>query len=60
MKARGTIKPRRRSRVVVFMASPALVRTLDRISDERLCTRSEVLRDLAEKAAEKWRKRKAK
>ena len=60
LERRRGMSDKTKMQTVVTMLDPATVRTLDTISDERLCTRSEVLRDLAERAAAKWRKRKGK
>jgi hypothetical protein len=46
--------------VVVVMLAPATVRILDAISDERLCSRSEVIRRRMERTAAAWRKRRGK
>lgn len=54
------MKRKTRRMVVVTMLDPATVRTLDAISDERLCSRSEVVRAAMERLAAAWRKRGAK
>lgn len=40
--------------VVVVMLEPATVRILDAISDEELCSRSEVIRKRMERTAAAW------